>query len=269
MNIKEIKSTAYHIIELFVALCVTYFIIVSRTGDGIMDRVCYIEHWRGFLVILAIGGFISVPVLLIYLISLFRAIPFRSVWQKVILSIHVLNIALLPVLYLTLPKPQTCNAAIMEQHYLTHQQEMNDLIAYTKSCLDESTAIHYLTRDDKFWELKAYCYSDDLGSRVLQDIEGNKADSLLRCLGITKAQFDTINSKMKRAGIQGIDINRNACNLFFNTRHSYLTFRWRGYSQFLYCIIHQPEDDEGRTYGYECVAYNDSVQFLIPHDRSY
>ena len=72
--------------------------------------------------------FVSIPIFLIYLVSFFRSLPFRSIWQKVILCGHGVNIALWLLLYFLLPKATPFTIAEMEQHYLSHQAEIHDLI---------------------------------------------------------------------------------------------------------------------------------------------
>ncbi len=258
MSAKKNLSEVYRYLEILVALLVTITILYVRMDSKLYDRASYIDLWSWVILGMAFVFFISLPILLIYLVSFFRAIPFHTIWQKSILAIHLLNIALWLVLYLILPKPLPCNATIMEQHYLSHQQEIHDLIAYTKGCLNDFTQIHYETRGGDVTELFIDRFSSTWSYDYMRT--PSDVDSILFKVGITSTEFDTIKTKMEKAGLIGININRNG----FDT-YSYLTYRWYGETKYLYGINHHPEQKDDVDLSFDCITYNDSIKFMIPH----
>ena len=159
-------------------------------------------------------------------------------------------------LYFLLPKATPCTIAEMEQHYLSHQAEIHDLVAYTKNCLNYSSRINYEIQGDK---IKTLCV-DDYQWGYQRMNEPSERDFILRIVGITPAEFDTINAKMKKAGIIGIDINRNG-----DKHQSNLTYRTYGGTDYLYTINHDPSqssDKYGAPLDTSCsFAYNDTIYF--------
>ena len=253
MNIRKIVVKVYCIVEFVAALLITALVMGVRFGDSIHDRAEYLDNWEMGLIGLAWLFFISLPVLFIYLTSFVRAIPLRTLRQKAMIAIHVLNIALWLILYLALPKTEPCTAAEMESHYLAHQGEIHSLITYTKDCLRDSTAIRYEIRHDGDTMLSA----DNFGGHW--SFYDDK-DSVLLITGITHAQFDTINAMMKKAGVTGIDINRNGYS-----HQSRLIYRSYGSSNYHYVINHdlsQQVDTTGGLLGsLQNIIYNDSICF--------
>ena len=143
MKIKDILGKAYNALEFVVVIATMIYIVAMRFGDVTHDRIEYLDRWEYAIIGLAWLFFIGLPIILIYLISLVRAIPLRNTRQKTMMALHVLNVGLWGIFYLALPKSEPCTAAQMEAHYLSHHDEIHDLIAYTKSCLDDSTTIDY------------------------------------------------------------------------------------------------------------------------------
>jgi len=225
MSISKILVRAYCVLEFVAALLVTALVIGMRVADPIHDRAEYLDYWEMGLIGLAWMFFISLPVILIYLISLVRAIPMHTLRQKAMIAIHVLNVALWVVFYLALPKTEPCTAAEMERHYISHQDQIHSLIAYTKSCLNDSTAIHYEIKHGGDTALSA----DNFGGQW--NVYLDDKDSVLLITGITHAQFDTITAMMKKAGVTGLDINRGGYN-----RKSSLVYRYYGSTSYEYVI---------------------------------
>ena len=255
MKIKDILVKAYCVLEFVVALLITGLVIVMRVTNSIHDRAEYLDYWEMVLIGLAWMFFISLPVILIYLNSFARAIPMRNIRQKAMMGLHVLNVALWVVFYLALPKTEPCTAAEMERHYISHQDQIHSLIAYTKSCLNDSTAIHYEIKyggDTTLW-------ADNYGGQW--NVYLDDKDSVLLLTGVTYAQFDTITAMMKKAGVTGLDINRGGYN-----HQSRVIYRYYGSTCYEYFINHdlsQQVDNTGGPLGdLQNIAYNDSILFL-------
>lgn len=257
MTAKRIFGIAYHVLEVAVLLFFTVIILLVRFSGDVYDRADYLDQWEMGLIGASFLFFVSIPIILIYLVSFFRSLPFRSVWQKIILCGHGFNIALWLVLYFLLPKATPCTIAEMEEHYLSHQAEIHDLVAYTKNCLNDSSSIDYEIREDEIKKLMVDCF-DQWDYHVMN--EPGERDSILMIVGITRAEFDTINAKMKKAGIIGFEINRKGYN-----RQSRLKYRTYGATDYQYTINHDPSqqyDPHGAPFDtLHSIAYNDTIYF--------
>ena len=139
-HMKRFLASCYRTIEYIVIFGVTLLILYYFCGeyDRLYDRACYTDDWGMFLIVLFWVFFISIPIALVYAISFFRAIPFRTNRQKIVLAGHILNIVLWFTFYLSLPQTKPCTAAEMEQYYVTHHQAINDIIEFTRSPAEAS-----------------------------------------------------------------------------------------------------------------------------------
>jgi hypothetical protein len=104
------------------------------------------------IVALAWMWFISLLLLIIITASFIRSIPPSTSYKKTILSLHILNVVLWFLIYYLLPKPAPCDAALMENHFKTHQDNMYDLVNYVRSSLNDSCSIVLLYRNDDVQE---------------------------------------------------------------------------------------------------------------------
>ena len=92
---KKILGISYRIFELIVVLLITVLIFAVRFSLFIShDRVEYIETWEMVLISMAWLFFVSVPLLIVYILSFFRSLSFRTVLHKIIFGGHILNIML-------------------------------------------------------------------------------------------------------------------------------------------------------------------------------
>ena len=136
---KRFLASCYRTLEYIVIFGVTLLIVYHYCSeyDCLYDRACYIDDWEMFLIGMCYLFFISIPIALVYAISFFRAIPFRTNRQRVVLAGHILNIVLWFTFYLSLPQTQPCTAAEMEQYYVTHHHAINDIIEFTRSSMKD------------------------------------------------------------------------------------------------------------------------------------
>jgi len=257
MTIKNMLGKAYNALEFVVVIATMIYIVEMRFGDVTHDRIEYLDRWEYVIIGLAWLFFIGLPIILIYLISFARAIPLRNNRQKTMMTLHALNVGMWVAFYLALPKSEPCTVASMESHYLSHHDEIHDLIAYTKSCLDDSTTIYYQAEGETIDRLLVCCprgcWHDMMNNQSMRDL-------MLSSVGITPAQFDTINAKMRQAGVIGLEINRNG-----REHQSYVKFRRYGTTLYQYVIIHDPSQHIDTHCApldvqYD-ITYNDSILF--------
>ena len=252
-KVKKIFGTSYRIFELIVVLLVTVLVVIIGL-DKYYDRLEYTDAWEMFLIALAWLFFVSLPLLIVYIVSFFRSLTFRTILHKIIFGGHILNIALWFLFYFMLPKPEPITAAMMEKNYLSHELEMRDLVEYTRSCLDDSTGIDFQMRNgeiaklnvNRLWEAGAFW---DKESK-------SQLDSVINSVGVTPAEFETIQSKMKAAGVVGIKTFRKGY-----MTESCLSYAWYGSSNYVY-ELHDSKVENKEYRGYDELWLNDSVSFV-------
>ena len=241
-QVKKILGISYRIFELIVVLLVTV-LVVTIGLEKYYDRVDYTDAWEMYLIALTWLFFVSLPLLIVYIVSFFRSLTFRTILHKIIFGGHILNIALWFLFYFMLPKPEPITAAMMEKNYLNHEPEMRDLINYTRSCLEDSTGIDFQMRNGEIVELNVNRLWE---AGAFWDKESkSQLDSVIISVGITPAEFDTIQAKMTSAGVIGIK-----------------TFR-KGYKRPCESLWSRNCSRHGlQIQGYDELWLNDSVSFV-------
>ena len=144
--------------------------------------------------------FISLPLLLIVFVSFLRcSIPPLSIYKKVVLLLHLLNVVLWFVFYVILPKPEPCDAAIMEEHYKNHHDDMYDLVRYVRSSLDDSCSIVLQYRDN---EVQTFTIANNSERKTCTGIKDQQElEKILQTVGLSIQELAMIQEKMHKAGI--------------------------------------------------------------------
>lgn len=255
-QVKKILGISYRIFELIVVLLITALIFAVRFSLNIThDRVEYTDTWEMVLIAMAWLFFVSVPLLIVYIVSFFRSLWFRTILHKIIFGGHILNIVLWFLFYFMLPKAEPITAAMMENHYLSHQHEMRDLIEYTRSCLEDSTGIVFEMRNGELLVSNVYPLWE-AGDDIWDNENESQRDSVLSSVGITKVEFDTIQTKMKAAGVIGINTQRKGY-----MPESYLSYAWYGYSNYVY-VLYGSKEEDNEYKRLDDLWLNDSVLFV-------
>ncbi|MBP5714947.1 MAG: hypothetical protein J6X07_09650 [Prevotella sp.] len=212
------------------------------------------------IVAIAWMWFISLPLFVIYATSFIRSIPPVSIYKKIVLSLHILNVALWVLFYLFLPKPNPCDAALMEKHYKNHHAEMYDLVKYVRNTLDDSCSIILQYRNDKVLE---FTIGNKRDYKKCEEIENeHKLDTILHSVGLSMRKLKEIQGKMHKAGVIGIEIDKNPKSQWIGK--SILLFRWYGVNRYQYALydhsMTEKEKDEVLRL-HQFILYNDSVVF--------
>lgn len=258
MIIKLLLSYSYRAIEILLILSVTIGILAiginshdSAEMGGLLSPCIVAFAWMWF---------ITLPLFIIYIASFIRSIPLVSIYKKIVLSLHVLNVALWVVFYILLPKPNPCDAALMEEHYRNHHADMYDLVRDVRNSLDDSCSIVLHYRNDEVVEFKI---GNNRDCKECVEIEDeHKLDTILHSVGLSMQKLKEIQSKMHKTGIIGIEINKNP--KFQWEEKSILLFRWYGVNRYQYAMYDHPmteneRDDVLRLHQF--ILYNDSVVF--------
>ena len=258
MKKRPLLSYSYRAIEILLILSVT--IGVLAIGISSHDNAEMGGLLNSWIVAILWLWFISLPLFAIYIASFIRSIPPVSIYKKIVLSLHILNVALWFIFYIFLPKPNPCDAALMEEHYRNHHADMYDLVKYVRNSLDDSCSIVLQYRDDKLLEFTIRNKRDYKECKEIQN--ENKLDTILHSVGLSMQKLKEIQSKMHKAGIVGIEINKRP--KFHWMENSILLFRWYGVNRYQYALYDHPmtenEKDEVLRL-HQFILYNDSVVF--------
>lgn len=258
MKIKPLLSYLYRAIEILLILSVTIGILAI--GINCHDNAEIGNLLNSCIVAIVWLWFISLPLLIIYIASFIRSIPLVSIYKKIVLSLHLLNVALWVVFYIFLPKPNPCDAALMEEHYRNHHADMYDLVKYARNSLDDSCSIVLNYRNDEVVEFKIENNRDCKECVEIED--EHKLDTILHSVGLSMQKLKEIQSKMHKAGVIGIEINKNP--KFELEEKSILLFRWYGVNRYQYALYYHPMTKNERDNVlrlHQFVLYNDSVVF--------
>lgn len=258
MKIKPLLSYSYRVIEILLILSVTIGILSiglsSHDNDemgGLLSPCIVAFAWMWF---------ITLPLFVIYVASFIRSIPPVSIYKKIVLSLHILNVVLWLLFYLFLPKPNPCDATLMEKHFMNHHDDMYDLVKYVRNTLDDSCSIVLHYRNDKVLEFRIGNKRDYKECVEIED--EYKLDTILHSVGLSMQKLKEIQSKMHKAGIIGVEIYKNP--KFQWEEKSILLFRWYGVNRYQYALYDRPmteneRDDVLRLHQF--ILYNDSVVF--------
>ena len=256
MKTKKLLCYSYRVIEILLILSITAGLIAL--GLNSHDKAEMGGLLSPLIVALVWMWFISLPLLIIIVASFIRSIPPSTSYKKTILSLHILNVALWLLFYWLLPKPAPCDAALMENHFKTHQDNMYDLVNYVRSSLNDSCSIVLHYRNDEVVEFKI---GNNRDCKECVEIEDeHKLDTILHSVGLSMQKLKEIQSKMHKTGIIGIEINKNP--KFQWEEKSILLFRWYGVNRYQYALYDHPmteneRDDVLRLHQF--ILYNDSV----------
>jgi hypothetical protein len=258
MKIKSLLSYSYRAIEILIILSVAIGILAI--GINCHDNAEMGELLNSCIVAIVWLWFISLPLLIIYIASFIRSIPPVSIYKKIVLSLHILNVALWGIFYIFLPKPNPCDAALMEEHYRNHHADMYDLVKYARNSLDDSCSIVLNYRNDEVVEFKIENNRDCKECVEIED--EHKLDTILHSVGLSMQKLKEIQSKMHKAGVIGIEINKNP--KFELEENSILLFRWYGVTRYQYALYYHPMTENERDNVlrlHQFILYNDSVVF--------
>ena len=78
MTAKRVFAIAYHVLEVAVLLFFNVLILHVRFNGEVYDRADYLDLWEMGLVAAAFLFFVSIPIILIYLVSFLRSLPLRT-----------------------------------------------------------------------------------------------------------------------------------------------------------------------------------------------
>ena len=249
----------YRIVEVLLILSITAGIIAM--GFHSHDNAEMVGLLSPLMVALVLMWFISLPLLIIYVASFFCSIPPSSIYKKAVLLLHILNVALWFLFYFLLPKPAPCDAALMVNHFKTHHDNMYDLVRYVRNSLNDSCSIVLLYRNDDVQE-----FTIRNRSECKEKIDQNnkrELETILQTAGLSMQEFHTIQEKMHKAGVIGIEIDKN---LYpdWETGKSVLLFRWHGVNKYQFALYDHPMTEKERLEVlslHQHILYNDSVVF--------
>ena len=259
MKIKSLLGYFYRVIEVLLILSITAGILLI--GLNSHDNAEMGGLLSPCIVALVWMWFITLPLFVIYVVSFIRSVPPVSIYKKAVLSLHFLNVALWILFYLFLPKPEPCDAALMEKHFKIHHDDMYDLVKYVRNALNDSCSINLEYRND---EVQKFTIRDKNKDRDCACIENKQElNNILHTVGLSMQELTAIQEKMHKAGIIGIEIDKNPKYSWIAGK-SILLFRWYGVNRYQFALYDHPmtETERGEVLRlHQFILYNDSVVF--------
>lgn len=259
MKTKKLLCYSYRVIEILLILSITAGLIAL--GLNSHDKAEMGGLLSPLIVALVWMWFISLPLLIIIVASFIRSIPPSTSYKKTILSLHILNVVLWFLFYWLLPKPAPCDAALMENHFKTHQDNMYDLVRYVRSSLNDSCSIVLLYRND---DVQEFTIRNRGECEELTDLDDKRElETVLQTAGLSMQEFSVIKEKMHKAGVIGIEIGKNLFP-YLEPGKSVLLFRWHGVNRYQFALYDHPMTEEKKHEVlslFQHVLYNDSVVF--------
>ena len=259
MKTKKLLCYSYRVIEILLILSITTGLIAL--GLQSHDKAEMVGLLSPVIVALAWMWFISLLLLIIITASFIRSIPPSTSYKKTILSLHILNVVLWFLIYYLLPKPAPCDAALMENHFKTHQDNMYDLVRYVRSSLNDSCSIVLLYRND---DVQEFTIRNRGECEELTDLDDKRElETVLQTAGLSMQEFSVIKEKMHKAGVIGIEIGKNLFP-YLEPGKSVLLFRWHGVNRYQFALYDHPMTEEKKHEVlslFQHVLYNDSVVF--------
>ena len=260
MRIKSLLGHSYWVIEVLLLLLITAAIVsIGLKGHDDAEMIDLLSnHFAASLWL----WFISLPIYMIVLLSFIRSlIPPLSIRKKVVLSLHILNVVLLVLFYISLPKPEPCDAALMEKHFKIHHDDMYDLVKYVRSSLDDSCSIILQYRND---EVQKFTIANKNEDRDCASIENSQElETILQTVGLSMKELAVIHEKMNNVGIIGVEIDKNP-NDGWKDCKSVLQYRWHGVNIYQFALYDRPMTEQEKhdaLSSNQFILYNDSVVF--------
>lgn len=148
----------------------------------------------------------------------------------------------------------------MERFYAKHHAELEELASYASHAVDDSAYlwIHLFSNGDEDLHVSARGSDDTL----YYGVSTFDRNTLMRVVGLTSGEYDTIIQRLKAIGCIGISVSPDC-------RHTQVEYTQGGYfdeSLFSYFLYNGPMTDEElqeALASLRLLPYNDSVVFTI------
>lgn len=148
----------------------------------------------------------------------------------------------------------------MERFYAKHHTELEELAAYANRAVDDSAYLwmHLFPNGDEGLHVSASGSDDTL----YYGVSTFGRDSLMRAVGLTNGEYDTIIQRLKAIGCIGISVSPDC-------RQTKVEYTQGGYfdeSLFSYFLYNGPMTDEERQHILDnphLLPYSDSVVFAM------
>ena len=216
--------------------------------------------WIDDFVCLMLAAFLwwlTIPAIILSIVFFFIGLRRRDNWQRAAVIWGVVNL-LLFVVYLLVQLPnQRCNPDKMAKHYEKHKTEMDALLDYAISAIDDSAYVHIRWEGGRktIFHVKG---ADGILSQHWGDAEA-KQDSLMKVIGLSANQLDEIHHRLKAMNCFGIMIPNN---------HEYINIEYQSvyFAIYSYNIYRSPLTAEQRDKVMndpELIPYNERVSFVF------
>ena len=198
--------SSLRMMSLAVVTLFLFFVMLCFVGEDDPDDNL---SWIGWFIV--VTWFVSIPVLVIYVISVVQVIVHRQLHiNKVFLGLHIINLLqVICVLVLAILPQKSCTPEAMETDYKAHQTEIKRLIAVTKSWLPDSTG--FSVEYSKNGEITDWGVNSKVDVNFEPDnwVTDNVKNRELKKIGLSVERLDSIRFALREMDYRGLNIGNN------------------------------------------------------------
>ena len=237
----------------------TIFGILKLVPLAMVTAMLIMLWCQPFLVAMVLAWFWYITLAVIILSVVFTAMSLRrrDGWQRTTFIWGMVNLLiLLCFLFIKIPN-SNCSPEKMARHYEKHKTEMDALLDYATSAVDDSAYVFIRWDGDEktIFHVKG---ADGVLSQHWDDAEA-KQDSLMKVVGLNSEQLEEIHHRLKAMNCIGIMVPSS---------HEYICIEYRSvvFAVYSYNIYRSPLTAEQRDKVMAdpvFIPYNERVSFVF------
>ena len=212
--------------------------------------IIYIDPWLGLWSLLTVW-WLLLPIFILAIIALIQSIKIGGAHEVAIIVFSSIIFWALFFLFATRIPSYKCNPDSMADHYNEKRPEIEELVTFTQSALDEGQTMYLEFEHGKvsMFHTKAEKHWDDADSL---------RTSLMAEVGLDDDEYQFIKNKLK--SIQCISIN------ICSPDYCEIGYKRVGLGMYSYRVFYLPMDEEQRQEALsdlQLIPYNDRVVFVF------
>lgn len=218
----------------------------------------WIDDFIAFMIAISLF-FLFIPAIIAAIYFTIKSWRLSNRWQKGLFGWGIFNLLfLLAYLVFRLPA-QRCSVPLMAEHYEKNAKNMEELIEYIDKALDDSAAICLEFEHGKASIFHVASKGDSLMSCHWDDAEMKK-DSLMKVVGLTRDEYESIYSRLRSIDCIGFEMNKSHLK-----NETIINFRRVGMGMYSFVLYNSPmNQDEKDKYlnDGQYIPYNEMVVFM-------
>lgn len=236
----------------------TLFKLIPSLLITILIAIFWINDFMGFLIVVMFF-WIVIPVFILALYFIIKALPLSNTSQKIIVGWGIFNLLFFISFFIYNAIVQSCSVDTMAKHYEKNGKEMDELVQYVDKALDDSATIVLEFEHGKASIFHVATKSETKLSQHWNKKAESKKDSLMNVVGLTHSEFEHIRAGLKKIGCIGISMSASQPEICVD-----LFFRRVGMGMYSYKLHYMPlTQDEKDLYmeEVEYIPYSEKVIF--------